>query len=146
MIRPLVVVALMIALAGCASRWNPVNWFKRSTEVERVEADGTPADTRVMVATVKTLVIESTSSGAIVRATGLPPTQGWWKAELVALPDAGDGRLVLEFRIAPPPEARREGTEWSREVTVAYAISARQLAGLGEIVVQGAGNARSVRR
>lgn len=146
MTRILVTLCLTIALAGCASKWNPVNWFRRSATVERVATDGSPAETRPLVATVESLTVEATPTGAILRATGLPPTQGWWEAELVPLPDAGDGRLVLEFRISPPPEARRQGPAPSREVVVAYAVSATKLARLSEIVVQGAGNARSVRR
>ncbi len=147
LIRFGIALTLTIALAGCASKWNPVNWFRRSAPVERVETEtGVPVDPRQLAATVLTLNVDPSPTGAIVRATGLPPTQGWWNAELVALPDQGDGRLVLEFRLAPPPGAKPAGTPQSREVTVAYSISARKLETLREIVVQGSGNARSVRR
>ncbi|MBE2278399.1 MAG: hypothetical protein IAE87_19125 [Rhodobacteraceae bacterium] len=146
LIRIGVILTVTLALAGCASRWNPWNWFRRSAPVERVDTAGVPVDPRQLVATVETMTVEATPTGAIVRATGLSPTQGWWDAELVALPDAGEGRLVLEFRILPPVVPKAANTPRSREVTVAYSVSARKLEGLREIVVQGAGNARAVRR
>ncbi len=146
MIRPFLVLTLVVALAGCASRWNPFNWFRGSVPAERVEGAATPGETRPLVAVVESLAIEQTSTGAIVRATGLTPTQGWWNAALVAKPVGEDGRLVLDFRIAPPPAPTGVNSQRSREVTVAYALSRVKLETIREIVVQGEINARALRR
>ena len=69
------------------SKLNPFNWFGHSQEAPAVPqetASGIANDPRQLVAQVTTLDVAETAGGAIVRANGLPPTQGWWKAELVA--------------------------------------------------------------
>ena len=85
------------------------------------------------------------SAGAIIRATGLMPTQGWWDAELVMRPLDKNGVLVYDFRVFPPLTDTRVGAPQTREVTVAVSISPQKLEGVREIVVQGANNARSSR-
>ncbi len=113
---------------------------------EKVELPAAPEDPRALVQTVLSLVVEETAGGAILRATGLPPTQGWWDAELVPQPVDENGRLVLEFRIFPPIEAKRTGTQPSREVVVALFLSNIKLDPVREIIVQGETNARAARR
>lgn len=141
---------LATGLAGCGrvrdSKLNPFNWFRRSQEVEKVALPEAPQDARLLVQTVLSMQVEETTGGAIVRATGLPPTQGWWSAELVPQPVDENGRLVLEFRIFPPPENKPSGTQPSREVVVGLFLSAFKLQELSEIVVQGETNARASRR
>ncbi|OZA08094.1 MAG: hypothetical protein B7Y02_12980, partial [Rhodobacterales bacterium 17-64-5] len=87
--RAVLTVTLCLALVGCGavreSRLNPFNWFKRSEARDLVQTEA-PGDPRPLVAEVLTMVVEPIPGGAIVRATGLPPTQGWWQAELIALP------------------------------------------------------------
>lgn len=153
MIRPTLRPALLclcVALAGCGgmrdSKLNPFNWFGRSEEVQKVALPKAPQDRRGLVQQVLTLNVEETSGGAIIRATGLPPTQGYWDAELVALPLDESGRLVLEFRIFPPIEKANVGTPPSREVTVALFLTNYKLSQIREIVVQGETNARAARR
>lgn len=153
MIRPTLRPALLclcLGLAGCGgfrdSKINPFNWFGGSQEVEKVALATAPADRRGLVQQVLTLNVEETSGGAIIRATGLPPTQGYWDAELVALPLDESGRLVLEFRIFPPIANANTGTAPSREVTVALFLSSYKLNEIREIVVQGEANARAARR
>ena len=90
--------------------------------------------------------LESYPGGAIVRATGLPPSQGWWEAELVPQPVDENGTLVLEFHVFPPITATGVVNQQSREITVAYNLSNIKLDGISNIVVQGANNARSSRR
>jgi len=147
--RALVTVVLCLGLAGCGgvreSRLNPFNWFKRS-EARAVVALETPGDTRPLVETVLTMTVEPIPGGAIVRATGLPPTQGWWQAELVAQPVDENGTLVYEFRLLAPTDQTPAGSPRSREIEVAIYISDIRLDAIREIVVQGAGNARSARR
>lgn len=153
MIRPPLRPALLclcLGLAACGSirdsKMNPFNWFGRSQEVEKVAMPTAPQDRRGLVQQVLTLNVEETNGGAIIRATGLPPTQGYWDAELVALPVDETGRLVLEFRIFPPIKQANTGTAPSREVTVALFLTSYKLNEIREIVVQGEANARAARR
>ncbi len=144
-------LAALMALTSCAgvreSRFNPFNWFGGSREA-KTEEFGIAAvdDERPLVEQVLTMVIEPTPQGAIVRATGLSPIQGYYDAELVARPVDDAGVLVYDFRINPPPFQKPVGTQRTREVTVAAALSNIALENITQIVVQGAGNARSSRR
>jgi hypothetical protein len=83
--------------------------------------------------------------GAIVRATALPPTQGYWEADLVRAEDE-DGRIVFDFLIVPPVTPQRVSTHPSREITAGAFVSNRDLAGAREIVVRGDRTSRSSRR
>lgn len=141
----------VVALTSCGvireSRFNPLNWFGRSQEAQVDEFGITrPVDGRELVAQVLSMSVEPTPQGAIVRATGLSPMQGYYDAELVARPVDDKGVLVYDFRVKQPPEQKPVGTQRTREVTVAATLSKIALEGIREIVVQGASNARSSRR
>ena len=157
-------LALTLATAGCgtirSSKLNPFNWFGKSQpEVQSTLAPrgGYPEQIgkpwQQPVAQVTSLSVDKTPTGAIVTAIGLPPTQGYWDTDLVALdkgqPDA-QGVVRYRFMLAPPAadsaDARRVSTPQSREVSAAAFISNYKLEGVRKIVVEGAGNARSVRR
>jgi hypothetical protein len=141
------ILVLSTLLAGCGgfrdSRLNPLNWFRPARQAVVTDLAARPQDPRALVAEVTGLKVEPHATGAIVRATGLPPTQGYWEAELVALPLDDQGRLVFEFRIFPPLYPQPEGTPWSRQIVVATSLSTRKLEGVRVIVVQGASNALS---
>lgn len=148
-------LAVALSLAGCArvrdSKLNPFNWFGGSEEgpAQVVEtASGRPNDPRVLVAEVVTLEVAQIPEGAIVRANGLPPTQGWWEAELVAENDGKpvDGVLTYRFVVAHPVGVKPASTPQSREVTAATSLSNIALAGVRRIVVVGASNSRSSTR
>ena len=141
-------LTLTMALSGCgfSAKLNPFNWFGRSREVPQEAVAEAPADPRGLVADVVSMTVEPYPGGAIVRATGLPPTQGYWSAELVAQPVTDKGVLVLEFRIAPPVVNQPAGAPRTREVVAAISLSDIRLEPVREIVVQGASNARSSRR
>lgn len=147
-----ILAALVLAtvLSGCAaireSRLNPLNWFGRAEAAAVTDLYVRPEDPRALVAAVTDLQVEPYPGGAIVRATGLPPTQGHWDAELVAQPLDDQGRLVFEFRVFPPPLPAAAGAVRSRQITVAASVSTIALQGVTSIVVQGAGNALSSRR
>lgn len=147
----LAALAAVMVLTSCGavreSRLNPFNWFGRS-EPRQVQEflPNQPADPRPLVDQVLSMVVEPFPGGAIVRATGLSPTQGYHKADLVAREVDENGVLVYDFRILPPPEPKRVGAQQTREVTVAATLTTAEMAGLREIVVQGAQNARSSRR
>ena len=154
------ILCLGLVLTGCArlaeSRLNPLNWFGRSAPVVATTADGqvqplvppgqaAAQDTRVVIDQIVDLQIEQTSSGAIVRATGLAATQGFYSAELV-LASSADGNLVYDFRVMAPEGFEAIGTEASRRITVALELSVAELAGVRSVTVRGAQNAREARR
>jgi hypothetical protein len=149
-------VVLSLSLAGCGgvreSRFNPFNWFSRSAPgPATLEPEGGYANTgdfRALVDEVTAMAVTRIPGGAIVNATGLPPTQAWWDAELVAENDGKpvDGVLTYRFVIAEPRGKARVSTPQSREVTAGKYLSDIALRDVSRIVVQGARNSRSSRR
>jgi hypothetical protein len=109
---------------------------------------GKPDDPRILVADVTEMEVARQPGGAIVRAAGLPPTQGWWDAALVAenRGEPVDGVLTYRFVVDQPRGPARVSTPQSREVTAAAYISDIKLANVTQIVVLGAANSRSSRR
>ncbi|WGH78769.1 hypothetical protein [Jannaschia ovalis] len=139
--------AALLALVGCGlgqTRLNPLNWFGRDSS-ERIEA-AAAVPTRPVVDQVVSLSAAPMPGGAIISTVGLPPTQGFWEAQLVRLPTEAPGTLLLEFRILPPIEPKPAGTQPSREVLAGTFISDQDLAGIRTITVQGRQNRRSIRR
>ena len=140
--------ALILSLAGCGavreSRVNPANWFGRAVEAPSV-AIPDARDPRPLVA-VTALAVSQAAGGAIVEARGLPPAQGWWGADLVAVEDGDPATLTYELRAVPVPAARRVGPAPSRELVVAAFASDAALAGVRRIRVDGAGGARIAAR
>ena len=141
-----------IAVTGCArvrdSKLNPFNWFGKSKS-ERVQVvEAVPGDPRPLVQQVTALEVARQPGGAIIHATGLPPTQGWWEAALLPVNDgvAENGTLTYRFVVSQPPEARRVSTPQSRELTAAVFLSDIRLQDVSRIVVEGATNSRSVAR
>lgn len=145
---PLLAALMMVVLLGaCQSRLNPFNWFGRSAPVDTVlVTQAEVVDPRLLVDEVLSLDIEAFPGGAIIRAEGRNPTQGYWDAELVARPIETEGVLIYDFRLLPPVERTDVNTQRSRQVAVAATLSAVKLDGIREIIVQGARNARAVRR
>ncbi|HSF65648.1 MAG TPA: hypothetical protein VLA78_14750 [Paracoccaceae bacterium] len=148
----LAALAIGMTLSGCGtvreSRLNPFNWFGGSEEAEPQPAlPGAPVDRRILVDNVVAMAVERMPGGVIVRATGLPPTQGYWEAELVARPVEG-GQIVYDFRVFPPVTRQAVSTQQSREVEVATFLSDFRMEseGIRQITVQGATNARTSRR
>lgn len=148
--RRFVVLGLGLALAGCAgvrqSKLNPFNWFRKSQPRETILLPKEAGDGRPLVDTVLSMAVEPIPGGAVVRARGVTPTQGWWDAELVPMDLDDKGVLVYEFRLLPPTGKTDVNTQQSREIDVAIYISDVKLENVREIVVQGAQNARSARR
>jgi len=149
----LAVMAALLILPSCGkvreSRLNPFNWSR--AEVTTLEPKGgyaTASDNRLLVDQVLTLVIEPMPGGAIVRASGLPPTQGYWSAELVPENngDPVDGVLTFRFVVYPPPRPAAVSTQVSREITAGYYLSTQRLAQISRINVQAQNTALSVRR
>lgn len=165
MIKPILITgALCVALTGCArlseSRLNPLNWFGPSTSSPAsapVDASGElrplipdnrrviQVDGRDLIASVTALSIDRSPSGAIVRATGLAPTQGYFNAELVPIAQEG-GVLTLAFRAQAPAGFEAVGAPATREITAAYVIDAGALPGIRTVRVEASANARTARR
>jgi hypothetical protein len=146
---PTLALCAVLALSACQSRLNPLNWFGGSEPVPASAlVPPTEADARDLVAEVVSLSAEPMPGGAILTATGRAATQGWWNAELVLREGAGTDPAapVYDFRMLPPPVPLPVSTPQSREVTVALFLSDIDLGGVRSITVQGAANARSVRR
>jgi len=144
------VLGLSLTLMGCArvteSRLNPMNWFGRAQPEVVTQLYVAPEETRPLIAKVTDLQVEPFPGGAIITATGLPPTDGYWRAELVGQPLDYKGRLVFEFRVSPPTTPASPGTPYARQITVATTVTTNKLQGATSIVVQGADNALSSRR
>ena len=144
--------ALPLILTGCGrmreSRLNPLNWFGRARRqrTATVLKPNEAADGRQLIREVTELQIEKAQGGAIIRAAGLPPTQGWWKAELVSetrgRPDE-DGVLTYRFLVFQPPAPTRTSTPQSRMLTAAVFLSDIRLETVASIVVQGETNSLS---
>ena len=146
--RVILIVALAGALAACGaggSRLNPLNWFG-GAEPAPVVARSDAAPAVPLAAQVIALDAAPTPGGAIVSAIALPPTQGFWDAELVRLPSDDPSVYLMEFRLRPPLETRRAGTQPSREVLGGTFLTRQELAGIASISVQGASNRLVVRR
>lgn len=146
-------LTIATALSGCSSRLNPVNWFGGS----ETQTTTVPAETAAQPATaalplvdqVTRMEVEHIRGGALVTATGLPLTQGWWSAELVPV-TAGEapegGVLTYRFEVRQPLSPKNVSTPQSRELTAARFLSDQQLAGVSRIVVLGARNQMSSSR
>ena len=148
MLRATLALALILSLAACGTRLNPFNWFggdreERNAVIEAASPETT--DGRQLVAEVVDLAVDPTPQGAIVRAMGRPPVQGFWEAELVEV-ERSDGGIVYEFRVFPPITPTREGTPQSREVIVGANLTNADLSGIRTVTVIGAQNRRSVTR
>lgn len=159
MTLPLLLCATL-TITGCArvadSRLNPLNWFGGSQPsamtstgelrpLVPVNRATKVVDSRGNIAEVTELEVDKTAEGALVRATGVSSTQGQFNAQLVPVSNEG-GILTLAFRIEAAAGFTGTNSAFSRQVTVARALSLGELAGVRTIRVQGATNARSAAR
>ena len=154
LVATMLLVAMSLTLADCGrirdSRLNPFNWFGHSRAAATAAATlpGEASDGRQLIQQVTSLDVEQVTGGAIIRAAGLPPTQGWWKADLVA-DNRGrpvDGVLTYRFLVFQPAGQAAVSTPQSRELTAAVFMSDNKLAEVTKIVVQGETNNRSTGR
>ncbi|WP_068111390.1 hypothetical protein [Tropicimonas marinistellae] len=148
----------VLLLAGCESSYNPANWgwFGRSQSTPTLApSDGyeDTTDIRPLVSQVVSMRIERAPGGAIVTAVGLPPTQGYWAADLLSTyvdvvgdVAANNGEILLEFRIVPPRAPQPAINAQSREVTAGIFLSDQTLQGVRTVTVVGQNNRRSSRR
>ncbi len=149
--RALLLIMVLATVASCGriadSRLNPFNWFGRDRAIETTAPTVVVArDPRPLVDQVVSVTIEQAPGGAILKAIGLPPTQGHWGASLVPADATQPGVLVYQFRLVPPRQQTRVSTPQSRQVIVAAFLTDQTLAGIREIQVLGARSSRAVRR
>lgn len=147
----LAAMGLVMVLGACAtvrdSRINPLNWFGRdSEETVTVAPDGVVVDGRRLATQILSLKVDAFPGGAIVRTIALPPTQGFWDAELVEIETDNPSEIVYEFRVSPPLAQRAQGTQRSREIIAGATLSRVRLEGIRRITVVGGQNRRTVRR
>ncbi len=145
--RILITLLVVLGLTGCASRLNPMNWFGGDREqrvaVEEAEVE---VDPRGLVTEVVSFDVDPNPGGAILRAVGLPPRQGYWEADLVET-SRENGEMVFEFRVYQPLDTNtRVSTQRSREILAGTVLSQHDLAGIRSITVIGQQNRRTVRR
>lgn len=145
-------VLLLSACSGSVNSINPFTWFSAGDEegVIITDRDGNSivvTDPRVLIDQTLSVKADKTNGGVIVRAVGLPPTQGYFRAGLVALNNEVpvDGVVTLEFRVVAPLTPQSAGTQQSREIQAAHFISDEKLRGIREVRVTAARNTRSLR-
>lgn len=138
-----------LALAGCGgiadSRLNPFNWFAREADVETLlPLEATLPDPRPLVAQVSDVELDRAPGGIILRATGLPPTQGFYAIGLLEEEATEDAAVLrFQFRAQPPDSPAPAGSAASRSLTAGTFISTAALRGVRRIEVVGATNTRS---
>ena len=152
-IKSVVLVSAALSLTACGSirenRVNPMNWFNYEQQEERLTpevASETATEIRPLVAQVLVMQVESAPGGAIVRAIGLPRTQGFHTADLMEVETETRDLLAFEFRVVPSRQGASVGTSASREVSVGTFVSDIALLGITEIEVRGQNNIRRTRR
>lgn len=154
--RVVFAVAMFGLLAGCSTPWsesrlNPFTWFGGSASAPDTLVPPeslTISDSRPFVASVTSLAVEPTPGGIILRATGLPPTQGYWQGALILENIDGvpvDGTLTFQFRAAPPPDALPAGAARTREIVVGVFLTWQDLQGVTTLRVVGQQNAATIR-
>ena len=149
----------MVLLAGCGTKVNPANWGMfgggghKVPTLEPGKGYEDTTDYRPKVARIVSVSVEPVVGGVLVSAVGLPPTQGYFAADLLPTnttesgkPAAVNGVMQLEFRIVPPRYAGRTGSQASREVTAATYITDQSLRGVSQFVVVGQQNSVTARR
>lgn len=156
LLAALAAVSLVSACGGVgSSSLNPFNWGKgrQQASPDTLEPKGGYPSQNLpeipQVAQVLSLKIDRNPGGVIVRATGLPPTQGYWDGQLKATNDGEpdkNGVLTFQFLLVPPPVPSAVSTKASREVTVATYVDNYKLRSVRRIVVEGANNSLSARR
>lgn len=164
--RPLIAaLTALLALSACGggqrdateergSLLNPLNWFGRNApegEPTLAPPGGFPTlpqDRRPVIRQIVNMELRPTPGGVILFAVGLPPTQGWWDAGLIADNDGEpvDGTLSYAFVVMPPFGPAPAGAPATRELTAALFIPDIRLTDVRQITVRGVQNQITRRR
>lgn len=164
---PLLLSAVM-ALTACGGRFsdsglNPLSLIgSGSPRQQSLEPkDGYKAqetDLRQGIAQITGARWEALTEGRLLIVTGLAPTKGYWKAELVGQDIDATGRLRpdesgtlrLRFVVWPPvegsPDARRVATPQVDTITTAITVSNNVLDRMRQAEITGAANSVTIPR
>ncbi|MEZ5676235.1 hypothetical protein SAMN06265173_1087 [Thalassovita litoralis] len=154
-----------LVLTGCGnSRLNPMNWFGRAKSTPVATAENTnplipqrrgsilrreqlPYAGQLM-SQVKTLHIERTPGGALVRVSGIAQFQRPYEVRLIPTNNKQpvNGVLTFDLKAVQPGKKLAQGSEWTRTVTAATFLTDNELDGVRTIQVQAAQNTMSSRR
>jgi len=159
-VRIILAFGLVLSVAACSgggrgslASLNPINWFGGGQNAAGGQAQslaprrgyGVAVDTRPPVDQITALEVEPTASGVIVRATALPPSDGFYDAGLVQVAFQNSRELRYEFRARPPAQVVRIGAPLQRQIIAAVHLTKAQLTGIRRIVVTAQRNSRSAR-
>ena len=149
--KPLVAALAATLMLGACGMFSSRNGAGAQSSDPLIPKGGYPAPVAAgpLVQKVVSMRVSATAGGVIIRATGLPPTQGYWDGKLVPTnggkPDA-KGVMTYRFVLVPPPYPTRVSTPQSREVSVGAHLNDYDLRTIRRIVVEGATNSLSARR
>lgn len=161
--RPSLPLALyaLLTITACAtisqSRFNPLNWFGSSEEVAtstprdqlpplvRADRVGQVVEGRALIAQITDLRVDQTPGGAIILATGLAESQGYFNAQLVRR-SLENGVLTFDFRAEAPATFQATGSTASRQITAATQLDRAALFGVNTIIVNAQSGSRRVSR
>lgn len=102
-------------------------------------------DARPVVGTLVQLVADRTASGVIIRATAVVPSEGFYAVDLVLASITDRGVATYQFRANPPATVRRIAPQNLRQLVSAVYLTDAQMQGISRVVVQSAGNQKSIR-
>lgn len=162
-------VASALMVSGCSgwrdARVNPSNWFggSRSAPVQTdlganpnpliperrsiLQRDRSETYDGTLVAEITELAVEPTSTGAIVRVTGVTERQGAFDVRLINDNDGEPVDGILQFSLqALQPQQQGIGTTTSRTVRAGAYVSNHALDRTTQVEVQGARNSLTTRR
>jgi len=161
--RPTLPFALcsLLTITACAtiteSRFNPLNWFGTSEEVVtstprnelpplvRADQAGQTVEGRALIAQITDLRVDRTPGGAIIVATGLAESQGYFNAQLVRR-SLENGVLTFDFRAEAPATFEAAGSTATRQITAATQLDRAALSGVTTIIVNSQSGSRRVSR
>ncbi|PYE86056.1 hypothetical protein [Pseudoroseicyclus aestuarii] len=147
---------LVLTLGGCdrLSALNPLNLLDRAPPAPVAggpreplvpQAGAQAADPRQPIAQLTALRLEPSATGAILHATGVAASQGWYDAELKPVLTQGGAR-VYRFVAAAPTASTPVGSPETRRIETALTLNGRELAGLRQITVEGLNQSLSITR
>lgn len=142
----------VLAVSGCASRFNPLNWWGNGAAgpadvTASPETSVTLSETTALplIAQLSKAQVVSIPGGRLISATGIAAAQQYHSAELVQVASDEAGTLVFDFVALPPDRQTRVGSAASREITVATKLTTQALSGVRRIQIRSAGNASTLR-
>ena len=161
--------AILVALLICLTSVSACGWFGGGGGTRGTPAVEDPAanplmpdtsgrlqfgrreavDPSVRIATIDSLQVDRTPTGAIVLATGTASREGAFDAALrnpEGQPQVENGVLLLEFVVTYPDRATNLGTAQTRQVQAAASLTTQTLQQIRAIRVIGLENSRETRR